>query len=160
MDLSATVDDLCEDARVMAPKLSIEAKLAPDISVMADQDLLQQLLQNLVNNAIKYNRDGGLIQVGLSADGEHASVRVSNTGPGIPPGDRERIFDRFHRVDAARGREVDGFGLGLSLSREIARAHDGALELERSDDALTTFVLRLPVVAGLAPSLSEANTPE
>ena len=73
-------------------------------------------------------------------------VRVANTGPPIPPADREHIFERFYRADPARSGRVDGTGLGLSLAREIIRAHGGDLSLEASDDQLTWFVVKLPTM--------------
>ena len=74
-------------------------------------------------------------------------MRVANTGPGIPPAGRDRIFERFYRGDKSRSGRVDGVGLGLSLSREIVRAHGGELTLECSDENLTRFAVKLPVPA-------------
>ena len=74
-------------------------------------------------------------------------MRVSNTGPGIPPADRGRIFERFYRADPSRSGRVDGVGLGLSLSREIIRAHGGDLTLEDSGNGLTQFTVELPAQA-------------
>ena len=80
-------------------------------------------------------------------DSKQILVRVANTGPGIPDTDRGRIFERFFRADQSRSHRVEGVGLGLSLSREIIRAHGGDLILEESDDNLTRFKVVLPLPA-------------
>jgi signal transduction histidine kinase len=80
----------------------------------------------------------------LEAGGQRARVTVSNTGPAIPAEERDRIFERFYRAKESRSRQVDGAGLGLSLAREIARAHRGDLFLDTTGDSLTSFVLVLP----------------
>ena len=100
-------------------------------------------MQNLANNAVKYNKDGGVVQFELQSEADHALIRVANTGVQIPPADRDRIFERFYRADPARSGRVEGTGLGLSLAREIIRAHGGNLSLESSDDQLTRFILSL-----------------
>ena len=74
-------------------------------------------------------------------------MRVANTGPAIPPADRARLFERFYRADPSRSGRVDGVGLGLSLSREIIRAHGGDLALESSKDGLTQFLVQVPIPA-------------
>jgi signal transduction histidine kinase len=144
MDLSAAVLELVEDARDLNESLHIEHAVQPGVQVKADADLLQQVLQNLLSNAAKYNQPGGRIRFELTANATHASLRVGNTGPGIPEAARTRIFERFFRADPSRSREIGGAGLGLSLSRELVRAHGGELELEPATEAWTWFQLRLP----------------
>jgi signal transduction histidine kinase len=118
--------------------------IAPGVMVAADAELLEQALQNLAGNAIKYNQPGGKISFELTTDPARATLHVANSGPPIPPADRERIFERFFRVDAARSGRVPGLGLGLSLSREIVRAFDGDLVLAPAPDGLIVFKLTLP----------------
>lgn len=113
---------------------------------MADGDLLQQALGNLTSNAIKYNRDDGSVELRLRKDDGMAELSISNTGQGVAPEERERVFERFYRADRSRGRRVDGVGLGMSLAREIARAHNGDLALTESWEDRTTFTLTLPLV--------------
>lgn len=140
------LQNVLEDAGALASGLNIESTSVDDVVVLADAVLLEQAVQNLVTNAIKYNRLGGTVRLDLHADGGEAVLRVGNSGPGIAPADRARIFDRFFRADPARQRpEIGGTGLGLSLSREIIRAQGGILELSRSDADWTEFVLRLPL---------------
>lgn len=112
---------------------------------MADADLLQQVLANLISNAIKYNRPDGSIDLRLAVEGSQARLSVRNTGPPIPPKERELVFDRFYRADPARSRGVDGLGLGVSLARGIARLHGGDIALDASTPEATVFALTLPL---------------
>jgi two-component system heavy metal sensor histidine kinase CusS len=147
VNLTRMLENVIEDCQAQAPALAVEQNLAPDVQVNADPDLLEQALQNLASNAIKYNQEGGRIRFELAKETGRVLVRVANTGPGIPPADRDRIFERFYRADPSRSQRVDGVGLGLSLSREIIRVHGGDLTLEGSNDGLTWFAVRLPVTA-------------
>jgi signal transduction histidine kinase len=105
--------------------------------------LLRTALLNLFVNAVKYNEPGGMIRTRLEPHDGEAHLTIGNSGPGIPDADQGRVFTRFHRVDPARQRKVDGVGLGLSLAREIVRAHDGELELLESRPGWTSFRLRM-----------------
>lgn len=144
MDLSAMVESAAEDAGVMAPHLQVEKQIAPGVIVKADPDLMGQAVRNLLSNAVKYNRDGGIIRFQLSVRDHRAHVTISNTGAPIPERDRERIFDRFYRVDPSRNKALPGSGLGLSLAREIARAHRGEIRLHPSAGNMVSFTLSLP----------------
>lgn len=143
-DLSEAVESIAEDAGILAPQLTIKTNIAPRIHVLADGDLLRQLVQNLVMNAMKYNHKAGQVELHLREFGEHVQLTVTNTGRGIPPEHRDHIFERFYRADASRTRAHGGAGLGLSLAREIARAHRGELFLDQSPPGLTAFTLELP----------------
>lgn len=145
LNLSRTLQNVVEDSQAQAPHLQIEHDLAPDVQVRGDADLLEQALQNLAGNAIKYNHEGGFIRFKLAVEEDRAVLRVTNTGPGIAESERESVFERFYRGDESRSGRIEGVGLGLSLSREILRAHGGELSLEASNSSLTTFVLRLPL---------------
>lgn len=153
------LDSMIEDARILAEpsRLEFNTRLAPDLRVEADPALFRTALMNLWVNAVKYNEPGGRIEATLAAEDGHAVLSLCNTGPGIPEADRERIFTRFHRVDAARERRVDGVGLGLSLSREIIRAHGGTLELRECRPGWTCFEVRMKLAGpGTAAALSAA----
>jgi len=152
-DLSATLLALAEDTRMLAPALQVSDDIAPGISVSADENLLTQILHNLVSNAIKYNVKGGWIRIAASRSPERATVVIANASAGIDADDRSRLFERFYRADRAHGRQVDGVGLGLSLSRELARVHGGALELEVLEDRSVQLRLTLPAL----PALASAN---
>ena len=145
VDISAMISSAIEDAEIMGPKLKIEQEIKPGLMVAADPDLLKLVIQNLTNNAVKYNCDDGLVRFNLSDHNSHVLFKVSNTGAAIPDQDHQRIFDRFYRVDKSRSNQKSGTGLGLSLSREIARAHKGDLRLESSQGDVNTFILSIPV---------------
>lgn len=146
VNLTTTLRSIIEDAQILADEaeLQFEVDLPADVTVQADRALLHTALLNLLVNAVKYNEPGGRIHVRLDAKENGVTLEVGNSGPGIAPAEQEKIFDRFHRVEAARSRNVDGIGLGLSLAREILRAHGGDLTLKESRPGWTVFELRLP----------------
>ena len=119
------------------------AKDMPEIS--GDRQRLEQVVTNILGNAIKYTPDGGHIAVTGGGSGRSAWVEVADDGIGIPEKDRERIFDRFYRVDKARSREFCGTGLGLSIAKEIVERHHGTLRLVPRESRRTTIRLVLPI---------------
>ena len=114
--------------------------------IMGDRGRLEQVMMNVLGNAIKYTPDGGHIRVSAGSEGECVWMEVSDDGIGIPPEDRDRIFDRFYRVDKARSREHGGTGLGLSIAREIVARHHGTIALADHEGPGTTVRLSLPIV--------------
>ena len=117
------------------------------IHVRADSVILRQVVINLVDNAIKYSPRNGHITVRvLRSDARNACVEIEDCGPGIPPEHREKVFDRFYRIDEARSREAGGAGLGLAIAKWGAEAHGGRVELA-SSAAGCVFRLILPVSA-------------
>ena len=147
VNLSVMLANVIEDCQAQAPKLKIESQIPPGVHVNADPELLEQAMQNLANNAIKYNHDGGLVRFELLMEAGQVLITVANTGVQIPPADRNRIFERFYRADPARSGRIEGTGLGLSLAREIIRAHSGELSLEDYDHQLNCFKVKLPSAA-------------
>jgi len=143
-DLSAALEDLLEDAQMLAPDLDVSGAIAPGLVIEADAELFRQVLHNLLSNAIKYNRPHGWIRIGAARLPGRIEIAVANASAGIPAADRERIFERFYRADPAHGRQIEGVGLGLSLSREIARAHGGDLTLAGAAEGEARFVVVLP----------------
>ena len=145
VNLSAMLEGIIEDSRVLAEdsRLEFAVNVVPEVMVQADPALLRTALLNLCVNAVKYNEPMGRIDVTLECQTQGACLIIGNSGPGIPGPDRELVFTRFHRVDVSRQRQVDGIGLGLSLAREIVRAHGGELELRESRPGWTSFVLTL-----------------
>ncbi|MDE7219048.1 MAG: cell wall metabolism sensor histidine kinase WalK [Oscillospiraceae bacterium] len=113
--------------------------------IMGDRSRLEQVMMNVVGNSIKYTPDGGTITVDAGIRGKSVWIEVSDTGIGIPQKDRERIFDRFYRVDKARSRESGGTGLGLSIAREIVLRHHGTIALASHDGPGTTVRIVLPI---------------
>jgi signal transduction histidine kinase len=107
-----------------------------------------QVIRNLTSNAVKYSQENGLVRLALSVRDRRALFTISNTGVPIPEKDRERIFDRFYRVDPSRSKAVHGSGLGLSLAREIVQAHGGDLRLEPATGDMVSFTLSLACSPG------------
>ncbi|WP_018654020.1 sensor histidine kinase [Actinomadura flavalba] len=119
------------------------AVLAENVRVRGVRMQLARLLTNLLDNAERYA--GGGVEVQVRRTGPDALLTVTDDGPGIPPADRERVFERFTRLDSARSRGAGGTGLGLAIAREIARAHDGDLTIETAPRQGARLVLRLPL---------------
>lgn len=113
--------------------------------IEGDRSRLEQVMMNVIGNAIKYTPDGGEIRVDAGAAGANVWMEVADNGIGIPEKDRERIFDRFYRVDKARSRESGGTGLGLSIAREIVQRHGGTIALVDHDGPGTVVRIVLPV---------------
>lgn len=141
--LTDEVAALAEDVPLLAPGLTFNQELAPNVEVLADPDLLRQVIQNLFSNAVKYCREKGALECCLRQDAKTVTFTLANT---TPPGlniDRERLFDRFYRGDPSRNRRVDGSGLGLSLAREISRAHGGDLVIDITETRTDWLAFRL-----------------
>ena len=109
-----------------------------------DPDRLRQVLNNLISNAIKYSPDQGVITVSGRYDDQHIYIAVSDQGIGIPAGERDRIFDRFYRVESALSRRTQGAGLGLYLAKSVIEAHRGRIWVSSSPGQGSTFVFSLP----------------
>ena len=125
----------------------------PTLVVHADPDKVRQILLNLISNAIKFTPSGGQISLSAEARGSEAepfaSIRVRDTGRGIPRDKLSSIFDPFVQVDAGHSRATEGTGLGLSISRELARGMSGDLVVESAVGIGSTFTLTLPLTAGV-----------
>jgi two-component system, OmpR family, phosphate regulon sensor histidine kinase PhoR len=127
-------------------QITLEIEVPPGLPpVQGDASLLRDLLQNLLDNAIQYTPAGGHIRVTAEAKGREAVITVSDTGIGIPTSDRERIFERFYRVDAARSREAGGTGLGLSIAKHIVEAHNGRLWVDSVIGEGSKFSFSIPL---------------
>ncbi len=122
---------------------------SPDVALRADAGRLEQVLSNLVDNAIKYGRNGGTVTVGgRSVDGGKIEVFVADDGPGIPPAALERVFERFYRVDKARSREQGGTGLGLSIVKHLIHSHGGKVWAKSEPGKGAAFYFTLAQDAG------------
>lgn len=113
--------------------------------VPLDRDQIDQLLDNLVSNALKYSHEGGSVTLSATLMGDKVAVSVEDTGIGIPKKDIDRIFERFYRVEKGRSRSMGGTGLGLSIAREIVKAHGGEIELESELGRGTRVTFTLPI---------------
>lgn len=136
-------DCLRETKLLAAPRgVSLAWHGPSDLEISADEQLLRQMLVNLLANAIRHTPSGGWVRVDLVERGDAVEVEVADSGEGIPESERERIFERFVRLDSSGGH--DGSGLGLPIARAIVEAHGGSLSLARSDASGSTFLARLP----------------
>ncbi|MCT2907683.1 cell wall metabolism sensor histidine kinase WalK [Schleiferilactobacillus harbinensis] len=118
-----------------------------DIWQEIDTDKMTQVIDNLMNNAIKYSPDGGMITVRLFRSREHVLISIADQGLGIPRADLAKVFDRFYRVDKARSRQQGGTGLGLAISKEIVEAHRGRIWVNSTEGRGSTFYISLPYEA-------------
>ena len=117
----------------------------PELTATADANRLEQVLANLVDNAIKYGRADGTVTVGgQKADADKIEIYVQDDGPGIPPESLDRVFERFYRVDKARSREQGGTGLGLSIVKHIVQSHGGKVWVKSEPGKGATFFFTLP----------------
>ena len=123
--------------------LSVE-ECDPALQVVCDEERVRQILLNLVGNAIKFTQAGGLVVLSAAREEEWAAIRVRDNGPGISPDKQVRIFDAFVQADRSLSNPQDGVGLGLAISRDLARAMGGELSLESAPGEGSTFTLRLP----------------
>jgi signal transduction histidine kinase len=144
-----------EDAEILAEPYGVrmERELPEQLRAMADAPRTEQALLNLLENAVKYNRQGGTITVTAGSDDEGAFIVVANTGVPIPGDKMPHIFNRFTRGETDESKT--GHGLGLSISRELARAQGGELRLLRSDAELTEFELRFVAAPAPVPQPAE-----
>ena len=144
--LDELVREAAEDAEVLAQPARIQVRLLRcDSSVITgDRHRLRQMLLNLVDNATKYNRPEGQVDLALRAEGNWTRLDVANTGAGISPEMLPHVFDRFVRGSASATRRTESCGLGLAITKWIAEAHGGQIEISSELDALTTVTVRLP----------------
>jgi two-component system heavy metal sensor histidine kinase CusS len=144
-DLSEVLRGMCEDASIMAEAegLEVEANLPPELPVAGDRRAISLIVQNLLENAIKYNQPDGCVCIYARAVDGETEVTVKNNGEPIPSERAPHIFERFYRgrTDA----RIPGQGLGLTVAGELAKAHGGHLDLVRSDREWTEFRLSLPI---------------
>lgn len=143
--------DCVDSMRPMADKKNVRLVVAPageSVEVFCDSESVHQIMSNLLDNALKYTPEGGLIEVSaraLSGEPEMVEVAVRDSGIGIPAEELPRLFERFYRVDKARSRELGGTGLGLAIVKHLVRAHKGAVRVESEVGRGSTFIFTLPV---------------
>jgi two-component system OmpR family sensor kinase len=146
VELVALAHAQADRIRLLAPDVDVEVT-GESVEVPGDGDRLTQILANLLDNAWHAMAGRGTLTVAVTRAEGRAEVTVSDTGPGVPPGDRLRIFDRLVRLDGARDRNTGGSGLGLSIARGFARAHGGELSCEGRPDGAPGAVFRLALPA-------------
>ena len=152
VDMALVVEEAIGRLNVYAERQSVTLRrqldgTSDDTTVVGDEDRLAQLLANLVHNAIKFSPQGGEVVVHVRGDAENVLVEVEDHGPGIPRADRNRIFERFYKVDRARSRGSGGTGLGLSIARNIVGRHHGHIWVQSEEGEGSSFFVSLPRAA-------------
>ena len=165
VDMNAMLEQILKRLRPQAKLRNIEMTLETVRDVKADVDEVKFSLAitNLVENAIKYNVDGGWVHVSLDADHQFCYIKVEDNGIGIPEDQQDNVFERFYRVDKARSRETGGTGLGLAITRNIILLHQGIIRLTSKEGEGSSFLVRIPLVyieKGSAADLNAAETTE
>ncbi|MCA8980505.1 MAG: HAMP domain-containing protein [Planctomycetes bacterium] len=133
------------ESSLAANKVTLELQPADQqVLALGDRQALVQVAFNLVENAVKYNRAGGKVTIACGREGDRVYFRVTDTGVGIPKADRQRVFERFYRVDKARSRDVGGTGLGLAIVKHLVNAHGGRIDLQSREGEGSAFTVWLP----------------
>jgi len=125
--------------------LNVSIRSSPAPSLRGDRLRLSEVLYNLVSNAVRHSPEGGRIEIGVAGEEGRVMIEVADSGPGVPAEERERIFERFYRIDKARSSEHGGRGLGLAIAAEIVKAHGGTLSVGTSSLGGASFRIRIPV---------------
>ncbi|MCU0505154.1 MAG: ATP-binding protein [Chloroflexi bacterium] len=153
VDLADLSREQAERLRVYAERNGVAIVVeAPETGpiVRGDATRLGQAILNLVHNAVKFSEPGDTVTVRVDASAEAATVVVADEGAGIPRADRDRVFERFYKVDRARRRGQGGTGLGLSIVRHVVHAHGGTIRVESEEGVGSTFTVALPIAAPAA----------
>ena len=148
VQINGLVEMILKRLRPIARKRNIELIFESMREVTADVDEVKFSLavNNLVENAVKYNKEDGWVRVTLDADHKFFYLKVADSGIGIPKELTERVFERFYRVDKARSRETGGTGLGLAITKSVVLLHHGAIRVESQEGEGTTFTVRIPLI--------------
>ena len=147
VNINELVEGILKRLRSIAEKRNIELVLESfrPITAEVDEVKLSLAITNLVENAIKYNKDDGWVHVSLNADHKYFFVKVADSGVGIPEDAAQHIFERFYRVDKARSRETGGTGLGLAITQNVINLHHGAIKMYSRAGEGSTFMMRIPL---------------
>ncbi len=145
--IGPTIEKVARMVSAIAGEKGIDVNviIEHDCSILIIEDDLYQILFNLAENGVKYNRVGGSLTLKLSRNGDDAVLQVADTGVGIPDNAVERVFERFYRVDKARSRQSGGSGLGLSIVKSMVERNDGTISVSSKENVGTTFTVTFPV---------------
>ena len=150
VDIKPLVEKIIRTLMPLAQKRNID--MYPDFKyesypeIMIDYDKLFEAFYNIAENAIKYSPEGGRLRIDMDCDTENIIVSFSDNGPGIPEGEREKIFERFYRLDDSRARDTGGTGLGLAIAKEAIEIHGGKITVSAGKDGIgSVFTVSLPI---------------
>lgn len=147
VDINALVELIMRRLRPIAQNRDVEVvyESVRPVTAAVDEVKITQVISNLVENAIKYNKEHGWVRVKLDADHQYFSMEVADSGIGIPAESIDHIYERFYRVDKSRSREIGGTGLGLAITRSAILMHRGTIKVESIEGEGTTFTIRIPL---------------
>ncbi len=151
MDLIAVTQQAVQEARMRDPKPLISVTTPESLPMHGDPERLHQVLTNLLDNAIRFHRGSEPIEITITAAGEGVTVLVEDSGPGIPPGELDRIFERFHRADPDRSTARGGSGLGLAICHGIVDLHRGSISAANRTNGGAMISVHLPVSGATSP---------
>jgi two-component system phosphate regulon sensor histidine kinase PhoR len=163
VDLQICIHAVAMDwaAKTAKKGVTVDLAVAPDLPLLqADPLRLEQIFNNLLDNALKYTPPGGCIAIQAARDEHSVILCVEDNGAGIPPADLPHIFERFYRADKARSREMGGTGLGLSIVKHIAHAHGGSVHAESTYGKGTAILVRLPLEPTISSKLEDELSDE
>jgi two-component system phosphate regulon sensor histidine kinase PhoR len=144
-DLYRIAENAVDSLEVSATALGVEVTVdGSDATIRAIPQLIYSIVYNLCDNAIKYNHSGGSVQVRVQQTSHNIVLSIKDTGIGIPEESRERIFERFYRVDKSRSKEVGGTGLGLSIVKHAVIIHNGKIEVKSKLGEGTEMIVTIP----------------
>jgi two-component system phosphate regulon sensor histidine kinase PhoR len=141
---------------VVPPPEAAPTEVSPCIA-WADEEAVRQILDNLVDNAIKYTPEGGLVKIRWGREGDQVLFEIQDTGIGIAEAEMPRIFERFYRVDKARSRQLGGTGLGLSIVKHLTQAMQGSVHATSRPGEGSTFTVYLPAASSVASHFHKTN---
>jgi two-component system sensor histidine kinase VicK len=144
-DLEALIREIADESAITATTHRINFEMCQPVMVNADRDKLNSVVSNLISNAVKYSPKGTTIQINCQAQDSKVTVSVKDEGVGIKPEDMVKIFDQYYRVEGSGTKHISGFGIGLYLSAEIIRRHDGEIWVESTPEQGSTFYFSLPI---------------
>ena len=148
MNINDLLEQILKRLKPIAEKKNVEMVMESfrPVNAEIDETKLTLAVSNLVENAIKYNRENGWVHVSLNADHKYFYVKVEDSGIGIPEQDQAHIFERFYRVDKSHSREIGGTGLGLAIARNAVLVHRGSIKVYSNEREGTTFTVRIPLI--------------
>ena len=159
VDINAMLEDILKRVQPIADRAKVELLLESmrPVSAEIDEIKLSLAIMNVVENAVKYNKENGWVKVNVDADHQFFTVTISDSGMGIPEDAQAHIFERFYRVDKSHSKEIGGSGLGLAITRNTVLMHDGAIKVESSEGIGTTFTIKIPKTHAMAEKEEDEN---
>lgn len=147
VDLASVAAEAVQAARVVYPGRPVTLVAHEPVIVLADDERIRQIIDNLISNAAQHTPDGSPVLVTVTSAGGHGQLAVADKGPGMTPQQAARVFERFYRTDDARGRARGGTGLGLAIAASLTAAHEGQISVDTAPGQGATFFVRLPLAA-------------